>query len=224
MKTNQLMKREFLGHSIEQRTDNGYFNATSLLSIYNEQTKQNKQFADFWKNGQTKEFLQALVNEVNSNIDNSLHLGTLIKSIVVESDMVITKRGQGGSTYMHPYLFIEFAAWLNAEFRVKLYKWIYDNLIDFRNQAGDYYKEMCQSINDRFQEFYDKKPDPLIFIKEANYLNQLVFGINSGQRNEATEEQLNLMNRLQLANIKMIKEGKGKNDRYRILRDIAIYS
>ena len=144
--------------------------------------------------------------------------------MVVETDLFITSRGRNGCTFMHPYLFIEFAAWLNAEFRVKLYKWIYDNLIDFRNQAGDYYKEMCDVINLRFLEFYDKKPDPLIFIKEANYLNNLVFGCNSGQRNEANEEQLELMNRLQKANIKMIKEGKGKTDRYKILRDLATYN
>ena len=224
MKTNQLVKRDFLGHSLTQRTDNKYFNATDLLSIYNEETGLKKRFYDFWANSQTKEFLQALVNELNTNSGNSRHLETQVKSIVVEDDLYIIKKGNNGATYMHPYLFIEFAAWLNAEFRVKLYKWIYDNLIDFRNQAGDYYKEMCQVINDRFLEFYEKKPDPLIFIKEANYLNQLVFGCNEGHRNDASEDQLNLMNRLQLANIKMIKEGKGKLERYKILRDIATYS
>lgn len=220
MKTMQLIKRDFLGHSIEQRSDNKYFNATNLISIYNENTGSNKRFKDFWENNQTDEFLEALVNEVNLNGENSAQL----KKVIVKSDLYITTRGRNGCTYMHPYLFIEFAAWLNAEFRVKLYKWIYDNLIDFRNQAGDFYKEMCDTINDRYLEFYEKKPDPLIFIKEANYLNQLVFGTNAGQRNEATEEQLDLMNRLQKANIKMIKEGKPKVKRYEILRDLAIYN
>jgi hypothetical protein len=218
------MKREFLGHSIEQRTDNGYFNATALLSIYNEQTNQSKRFKDFWENNQTKDFMKALANEVNENRGNSAHFGTSIKTIVIEDDLYITKRGRSGTTFMHPYLFVKFTMWLSPEFEVKVIKWVYDNLIEYRNQSGDYYKEMCQIINDKFVEFFDKKPDPLIFIKEANYLNQLVFGINSGQRNEATEEQLNLMNRLQRANIQMIKEGKGKSERYRILRDIAIYN
>lgn len=224
MKTMQLIKRDFLGHSINQRSDNKFFNATDLLSLYNDTTGSNKRFKDFWENNQTKEFIEALLNELNTNGDNSAHFETSIKSIFVETDVFISTRGRNGSTFMHPYLFIEFAAWLNADFRVKLYKWIYDNLIDFRNQAGDYYKEMCHVINDRYLEFYDKKPDPLIFIKEANYLNQLVFGVNSGQRNEATENQLELMNRLQKANIKMIKEGKNKVDRYKILRDLAIYN
>ncbi len=96
-----------------------------------------------------------------------------------------------------------------------MYKWIYDNLIDFRVQAGDHYREMCEAINIKYLEHYDKKPDPLLFIKEANYLNQLVFGVNSGQRNSANEQQLDLMNRLQKANIKMIKDNTPKLERQR---------
>ena len=214
MKTNQLMKRDFLGDSIRQRTDNRYLSANDLMNIYNENADKQKGINDFWKLSSTKEFLIALKNELNINREKVPYL---------ESDLFISKRGRGGETWLHPYLFMEFAAWLNAEFRVKMYKWIYDNLIDFRNQAGDYYKEMCDVINIRFLEFYEKKPDPLIFIKEANYLNQLVFGVNGRQRNEASEQQLELMNRLQKANIAMIKEGKGKQERYRILRDIATY-
>jgi len=215
MKTNQLMNREFLGSSIRQRTDNSYFSANDLLNKYNENTGNDKKLSDFWKLQSTKEYLQALANELNTNRGFSPYL---------EKDLFIATRGRGGETWLHPYLFIEFAAWLSAEFRVKLYKWIYDNLIAFRNEAGDYYKDMCLAIQETYQTIYEKKPDPLIFIKEANFLNQLVFGINAGQRNDATEEQLELMNRLQKANIKLIREKKPKSERYKILRDIAIYN
>lgn len=215
MKTNQLMKRDFLGNDIRQRTDNRYLSANDLLLIYNEQTDKKKGLNDFWKLSSTKEYLQALKNELNINREEVPYL---------ESDLFISKRGKGGETWLHPYLFIEFAAWLNAEFRVKMYKWIYDNLIDFRNQAGDYYKEMCDTIQQKYVEIKGKKPDPLLFIKEANYLNQLVFGTNSGHRNEATEQELELMNRLQRANIKLIKDCVGKVERQKILREIAIYS
>jgi hypothetical protein len=143
---------------------------------------------------------------------------------MLSTDLYFSKKGKNGGVWMNKYLFTKFVMWTSPEYEVKAMIWLHDNLIDFRNQAGDYYKEMCQAINDRFLEFYEKKPDPLIFIKEANYLNQLVFGCNSGQRNEASEVQLELINRLQLANIKMIKEGKAKIDRYKILRDLAIYS
>ena len=125
---------------------------------------------------------------------------------------------------MHPYLFVKFAMWLSPEFEVKVIRFIYDNLIAFRNEAGDYYKEMCLAIQEKYVSYFEKKPDPLVFIKEANFLNQLVFGVNAGQRNNATEEQLELINRLQKANIKLINEDKSKQERYSILRNIASYS
>ncbi|MBM6757070.1 KilA-N domain-containing protein, partial [Collinsella tanakaei] len=86
-----------------------------------------KVLSDFWKNDSTKEFLTSLKTELNYNRENSPYL---------ETDLFISKRGRGGETFLHPYLFIEFAAWLSSDFRVKLYKWIYDNLIEFRNEAG----------------------------------------------------------------------------------------
>ena len=215
MKTNQIMKRDLNGYCVSQRTEDGYFNASELARAYNENENLDKRIRDFMENKSVKSFLEALVNEVNLTSDNHRYL---------ISDLCITKMGRKAETWMHPYLFVKYAMWLSPEFEVKVIKFVYDNLIEYRNQAGDYYKEMCDVINNKYLEFYDKKPDPLIFIKEANYLNQLVFGINSGQRNEANEQQLELMNRLQKANIKMIQEGKGKTDRYKILRDLATYN
>lgn len=209
------MIRELNGSEVSQRTCDGYFNANLLAKQYFEKTGNDKRVREFTDNKGTVEFLEALANELNINSNKSCYL---------PKDLCITKKGKNGGTWMHPYLFVKFAMWLSPEFEVKVIKFVFDNLIEYRNQAGDYYKEMCDVINQRFLEFYDKKPDPLIFIKEANYLNNLVFGFNSGQRNEANEEQLELMNRLQKANIKMIKEGKGKTDRYKILRDLATYN
>jgi hypothetical protein len=53
-------------------------------------------------------------------------------------------------------------------------------------------------------------------------LNELVFGNNSvKRRNDATEKELDLMNKLQLANIKLIKSGIGKDERKNQLRIFA---
>ena len=109
-----------------------------------------------------------------------------------------------------------------VEEEVKIIKWVYDNLIEYRNQAGDYYREMCDVIADKYKEFYESKPDPLVFVKEAQVLNSLVFGKSDpNQRNEANPEQLSLMNHLQLANIKMIKQGLPKVERHRNLKMFA---
>lgn len=197
MKTRQLMKRKFYDTLIDQRTDDKYLNGTQLMQYSNKLSGNSKRFKDFWENQNTKEFMIALENELLTNGDNSAHL-----------KIVETTRGKNGCTFMHPYLFIKFAFWLSPEFEVKIIKWVYDNLIDYRNQAGDFYKQMCQVISETYQLWHNKTPDPLVYVKEANFLNLLVFNNEKGnQRNLATEQELNLMNQLQLLNIQLSKRG-----------------
>lgn len=215
MKTNQIMKRDFGGALIEQRTKDSFFNATTLLELYNSNSEKKKRFKDFWENLNTKDFLRSLTRELNGR--NSTHLGTCI-----ESDLYETTRGRGGCTWMHPYLFVKFAMWLSSDFEVKVIKWVYDNLIDFRNQAGDYYKEMCSTIMNRYVEYFNDKPDPLVFSTEAKFLNSLVKGkYSSLERNELNEKELDLLNNLQRLNITLINNGLPKQERWEKLRDYS---
>lgn len=214
MKTEVLMKRDFYQTKINQRSSDKFFNATDLLKFYNEKNNSKKVIAEFWSNKSTQAFMDALAMDLNLNVGKSLYL---------KSDLFESKKGKlSGGTYMHPYLFVKFAMWLSPEFEVQVIKWVYDNLIDFRNNAGDHYKEMCSAINERYVEYYKEKPDPLIFQREATFLNQLTFGdARPRQRNEATEKQLDLLNKLQLANIKLIKEGLDVIQRKQRVRDFA---
>lgn len=204
------MFRHLDGAKISQRTKDSFFNATEMLQYFNNLTASEKRFKDFWENQNTNAFCEALKVEI-LNGDNSAHL-----------EIVETSRGRGGATWMHPYLFVKFCFWLSPQFEVKVIKWVYDNLIDFRHDAGDFYKEMCKAIAETYHEWYGKNPDPLIFIKEAHLLNFLVFGSQNGkQRNDATEFQLMLMNRLQKLNISMIYDKTSKDVRYRKLSEFA---
>ena len=204
------MLRNFEGAKIPQRTSDKFFNATEMIKYYNNLTGSKKVFAEFLSNNNTNEFIEALKQEI-LNIGNSLQLK------VIES-----KRGKNGATWMHPYLFVKFCFWLSPTFEVKVIKWVYDNLIDFRHDAGDFYKEMCKAIQETYHDWYGKNPDPLIFVKEAHFLNYLVFGTQQGkQRNEANEIQLALMNRLQKLNISLIYESTPKDERYRKLSEFT---
>lgn len=200
MKTLQIMKREFMDSTISQRTDK-MFNATELLSIYNSNQKGikgKKVFAEFWSNKGTLEFIKELEDDIISSIGecgNSLHLKTHE-----------TSRGNGGGTWMHPYLFVKFAMWLSPKFELQIIKWVYDNLIDFRDQAGDYYKEMASCICRNYEQFYGTKPGPFVYQNEAKFLNNLVYGeYKGGKRNTLNEKQLELLNSLQRLNIKLIE-------------------
>ncbi len=210
LKTDQIMYRDFNEVKIPQRTSDKFFNATEMLNYYNELTNSEKRFKDFWENKNTVEFLNALETEI-LNGDNSAHLKTYE-----------TKRGRGGSTWMHPYLFVKFCFWLSPTFELKVIKWVYDNLIDFRHEAGDHYKEMGDAIVATYSNWYGKYPDPFVFVKEANYLNLLVFGNPRGnQRNTATEFELMLMNKLQLLNINLILKSTDIKIRRQKLKDLA---
>lgn len=215
MITNQLMKRKFFNTTITQRTKDSYFNATELLKVHNSISNTTKVIAEFWSNKKTKEFLSELANEVN--IGKSPHSKTTL-----ESDLYTTSRGGGGGTYMHPYLFVKFAMWLSPKFEVQVIKWVYDNLIDFRNQAGDNYREMGTAIMETYKHYYKKSPSPLIYSSEARFLNELVKGRHiTGERNDLNEKELSLLNNLQKLNISLLRNITPVNDRKKALRDYA---
>lgn len=215
MKSLQIVKREFNGSYMEQRNTDGYFNATLLLELANANSEKKRRFADFWENDGTQDFMQELAQ--NLNVEKKAHLKNYLPT-----DLYETKRGRGGCTWMHPYLFVKFAMWLSPKFEVQVIKWVYDNLIDFRNQAGDYYKELCSVIMNRYMQHYKDKPSPLVFSNEAKFLNSLVVGEFKGlERNELNEKQLDLLNNLQKLDIDMIDKSIGKMQRHEKLRDYA---
>ena len=209
MKTNQLMKRDFMGDVVTQRTKDSFLNATDLLSIYNSVSDGKKRFADFWENKNVSAFIKELENDIILNVPNSPHLKTYE-----------TSRGRGGATWMHPYLFVKFAMWLSPKFELNVIKWVYDNLIEYRQSAGNHYKEMCEVISRVYYENSKEKPSPLVYSNEAKFLNSLVYGSSKGgKRNELSEKELQLLNDLQKLNIKFLL--MGDNDRKQKLHDYS---
>jgi len=211
MKTAVIMVRQDMnGISISQNSKTGFFNANELIDSYNKQLGENKRMQHYLDNESTKRFLGALAQAENLNSRNTGEL---------ENGLMETKRGKYGGTWMHPYLFIDFAMWLSPEFKVTVIKWVYDNLIKLRNEAGDTFKEVNQAL-------FESKPNspPFVYSNEANMINKIVFGTpDSGQRNTATEEQLDLLKRLQKADIQLIKEGKDYYDRHIELNRLSKY-
>ena len=117
------------------------FNATELLKQWNQQVKLNthnsgylkkqKDLDDFFSNKSTLEYIDVIIKRENLKERNSV----FIKS-----------RGRNGGTWMHPFLFMDFAMWLNTDFKYEVVKFVYDQLIAYRNEAGDTYKNMCTEI------------------------------------------------------------------------------
>lgn len=190
MKTNQTLTRPMGEFSVYQRTSDGMFNATALLKQWNETSGQKKQMSHYTDNNSTEEFIEALMIEDNFKERKSV---------------VIKTRGKNGGTWMHPLLFIDFAMWINPSFKVKVLKFVYDQLIEYRNQAGNTYRKMCERI-----AHVSKKGDiPKNISKTAKAINIVVYGVHEKQmRNkQAEEESMRELVKLQEMIIELIDNG-----------------
>jgi hypothetical protein len=180
MKTNQNLIRKMGEFEVTQRTEDGMFNATELLKQWNSTSGQQKQIVHYFDNSSTHEFIEALkVDEIQKrkSVDGIL-------SAIYEK-----KRGglAKGSTWMSPLLFIDFAMWLNPSFKVQVLKFVYDELIKHRNEAGDAYREMCESV----ASISKKGEVPVNIAKVAEAINYVVMNKHEQMiRNTANESQM----------------------------------
>lgn len=174
MKTQVLMKRELFGSEIEQQSKTGFFSATDLVRVGNKWRNSRDlpvfNFSAFLNNAKTKEFISELNNKY---------------------DIVISKgKSKNSKTWVHPLLFIDIALAINPRLKVEVYEWLFDNLIKFRNDSGDSYKEMSAAIWQRFQ---NKREFPKYITRVANYIRNSCRVVDW---NTATEEQLRLRDKI----------------------------
>jgi hypothetical protein len=185
MKTNQNMVRKMGNYDIIQRTQDGYFDANHLLRQWNKNPDNSQRKMDvFLESPNTKEFIEALIEENN--------LGQNCPKIDIQSvkKSRVKEAGKAGrpieQTWMHPYLFVKFAMWINPRFEVKVIKFVYDEMIKYRHEAGDEYRLLSSAI---------RKIVPADFMqtaikKIAEALNWIVFNTHkTGIRNKFGEEQ-----------------------------------
>lgn len=169
MKTNQNMIRTMGEFKVTQRTRDGFFNATELLRQWNNSI-ENQQLSNTHKIGDLKRkdlddyfnlkgsriFIDEIIKRENLNNRNSCYL---------------TSRGKYGGTWMHPLLFVDFAMWLNPSFKYDVLKFVYDQMIQYRNDAGDAYRELGSAVGKIVTK--DFMPKAMKKIGEA--LNWIIF-------------------------------------------------
>lgn len=191
MKTNQTVARQMGDFSVHQRTGDGMFNATTLLKQWNATSGQKKVIAHYFENDATMEFVNVIESKENFKHRNSVYLKS---------------RGKyNGGTWMHPLLFIDFAMWINPSFKYDAIKFVYDQLIQFRIEAGDTYLEMAHQIARISQKQDIASNIPNI----ARAINIIVFGSHEKQmRNKHAEEKsMRELVKMQIKVTELIKEG-----------------
>ena len=175
MITNQIMKRPLADFTVEQRTKDEYFCLTGLLNNWNLKMGTKKELKDYFENKATQEFVKALADEENLHGD---------KSPYVKSK---ARLDRGGGTWGHPLLFIDFAMWLNPHFKVKVLKFVSDQMLTYRNEAGDAYKQLSSAMSKICTPHQMKRYMPIL----GKGINYIVAGHHEHQlRNEyGTEEK-----------------------------------
>lgn len=171
------MVRKMGVFDVNQRTKDGMFNANSLLKQWNTANESKKEIKDYFDNKSTQEFIDVLKNDEST-------IGGIVPMIKSRAS-----KGENAGTWMHPYLFIDFAMWINPKFKFEVIKFVYDELIKYRNDAGDNYVSL--SASGVKLKGYD-------FIEVAKAMQWIVFGRTGKElRQTATQKELVELNDLQ---------------------------
>lgn len=187
MKTNQEMIRPMGNFNVIQRTSDGYFNATHLLRQWNENAKskpvnstdlKERRLDAFWDSTNLDQLMSEIAeNELNFKSQNFGDLKNALSK---------TCRGKkNGGTWMHPVLFIKFAMYLSPRFEYHVLKFVADEMIRYRNDAGDAYKQLSSAV----MKIVPRDFMPTAMKKIAEALNWVIFNEHeSGIRNKHGEE------------------------------------
>lgn len=175
------MERELFGSVIRQKHKSEMLSATDLINAYNKNiiaetgdVRKAKEFRNYKKLSSTIEFIETLEEELGSD----------------------TKLIQNGKdNWVHPYVFLDIALWLNPKFKAKVYKWLYDSLLINRDISGNSYNKLSGIVFKHKKPFGEAKSE----LKSIATAIQVACDISSSKKNKwesATEEQLSLRNRI----------------------------
>lgn len=212
------MVRELRGLPIRQNHKTGMFNANDLLKAFHKSAAgAQKRLDSYIGTDSTKEYIDFL-NEKHGQVEPQIgFLNTGKKRHLNSTGLALsTNRGRvNGGTWMHPHLFIDFAMWLSVEFKDWAISCVADKLIEFRDEVGDTFKD----VNAALTATENPKQMPSLYMQEARMINSFVFEDGKGgHRNEASEEELSLLNQLQKTDVKLINAGHDFDSRKKNLR------
>ena len=108
MKDDSAIVRSISGIEVSQRSSDGYVNATQLLQAHKAKTGENQKIAKWLETDRAKAYLDAV-----SKSRKILHF-----------DLVQTKPGKGGGSWIHPDLVSAFATWLSIDFELQVSDWV----------------------------------------------------------------------------------------------------
>ena len=190
MKTTKIMKRQMGDYEVLQRTSDSYFDGNALLLQWkHEHPKCKDSIKDFLDQKKVKDFIQYLQDDLRSQAQPQKGGMDEIQIIKYDKGNNSSNGRLADKVWMHPYLFLKFSLWINTKFEVQVIKFIYDELISLRCDAGDNYSQLMK----RVYGFTDCD-----FGKVAIALNWVVFNEHCKQRIDwGTVEQMRDLRQLE---------------------------
>lgn len=187
------MQRSLGMFIVQQRTKDGMFNATALLKQWNEAKGMSKNIAHYFEMEGTKEFVKALMEKENFTCRDSVY----VKSKA--------RMDRGGGTWMHPIMFIDFCMWVNSSFKVDVIKFVFDQMIKYRNESGEAYKALSAAIYSIVSK--EQMKDAMCRVSKG--INYIVFGEHYAMVRNAhgDEEQQRALFELERKVADLINEG-----------------
>ena len=151
---------------VDFRCDLNMILVTDFVSKYNKKSKElgrpNFNFYQYSKYKRVKELIERIINTGDTAIISSI--------------------GRNSKTWIHPILFVDMIFIIDPEYSVD--KWLYDELLNYRNDSGASYRKMAGAL-------YDNSTNKNNFHKFiTSTANSIKEKIGVKDWNRATEEQL----------------------------------
>ncbi len=175
MKTEVIMKRQLFNCEISQKSKSKFFSATDLVKAGN-----------YWRSNQKLPLFEA------DTYYKSIEFKEFCKEIENKyGEARIIGRGRGIHTWIHPLIFIDMALKISPKLKIEVYEWLFDNLIQFRNDSGVSYKKMCGALYER----YSSKSTFYKYIEQVAEKIKLACTVSDW--NNASEAQLKKRDKIQ---------------------------
>ena len=144
-----MIRKNFLGLTVEQNHKTGQINATKFLEQYNAVNVDRA-----LKHDEIQKVTLMRGNHVFKNIDNFKRLEGLDEYLsevaLIEgcnvSDLMVSRRGKNGGTWIRPLVFCKLCRWVSPKFEAHADKILYDHLLELRDKSGDEYKALCAAL------------------------------------------------------------------------------
>lgn len=171
----------------DEYSEDAYINITPIAKHFN------KFPAAFLRLPSTKEYMQLLENERNSNYALSAQLDQFSgekhskNSSLIDAKkpikLVVTKRGKHNSgTWLHKDLFLEFAGWVSVRFRFDMHQLMKHLIIQINHVKQDRIstKHLFHPLTDVIKEVYipaqSENSKKFAYTNLANLINKKVIG------------------------------------------------